>query len=97
MASPEAEDPELDFTNFMEKQKAALKASSAEKKEQPEEKKPMSPVLVRGIIFFAILLFLMGVLIVLYINRPDTGKIVAPEGYRILDNPKVPPKLEKIQ
>ncbi len=97
MATQNNEDPELDFTDFMEKQKAGLKSTETEDKETKEPKPPMSPVLIRGIIFFAILLFLLGILIVLYINSPSTGKLVAPPGYKINETSGAPPKLEKIQ
>lgn len=95
MAS-ESEDPELDFTDYMEKQKAELAATSAKQSSKPEEEPKLSPVLLRGIIFFGILLALLGVLIFLYMSRPETGGIVAPDGYRI-DTQNGPPRLQKIQ
>lgn len=98
MANPETEDPELDFTDFMEKQKAQLSATApADTDASKEERAPTSPTLIRGIIFFGILLLLLGVLIVLYMNRPAVGGGKPPEGYRLIEVPGSPPKLQKNQ
>jgi len=91
------EDPELDFTDFMEKHKANLQATTPEQKPQNPLNKPMSPVMIRGIIFFVILLVLLGVLIYLFLNRQVGASVQAPEGFRIIDNGKSPPKIEKLK
>lgn len=92
----EQEDPELDFTDFMEKHKAKLQAT-APVQEQQSFNKPLSPIMIRGIIFFVVLLGLLGVLIFLYLNRQEGASITAPDGYRIIQTPNAPPSLQKIQ
>jgi len=91
----DSEDPELDFTNYMEKQNAALNATTPFAKPPEDQKKPMPAVLIRGIVFFMILLALLGVLIFLYMSRPEGGKIIAPEGFKVIDDGKTPPRLER--
>ncbi len=104
MASTETEDPELDFTNFMEKQKAELAATEAapepDSTSSKNDDKPAqenNSAMVRGILFFAVLLVLLGALIFLYMSQPKGSKLIAPEGHRIIQSSKEPPKLEKIK
>ena len=94
----EQEDPELDFTDFMEKHKAKLQATAPapEQKSSSTLNKPMSPIMIRGIIFFVVLLALLGVLIFLFLNRQQGANLTAPDGYRIIQTPGSPPKLQKL-
>lgn len=96
MYIPETEDPELDFTNFMEQQKAKVTATTPvreESKQVIEPNTPLPPGVVRGTVFFTVLLVLLGVLIVLYINRPQSGKLIVPAGYIIIEKPNTPPSI----
>lgn len=98
MPNSESEDPELDFTDFMAKQKSQLAATSKTTEEKPEElPNPMAPAMVRGIIFFGVLLVLLGILIILYVKRPTNGHVLAPPGYKIIESKDTPPRLQKIQ
>ncbi len=95
------EDPELDFTNYLEKQKEKNTAANpfpvATEAKTTFKAKPMPKMMIRGIIFFVILLALMGVLIFLYMNRPQEAALQAPEGYRVINESGVPPRIEKIK
>lgn len=95
------EDPELDFTDFISKQKETPHETAipvaTEQKKAIQQKKPLPTVVIRGIIFFAILLLLMGALIFLYLNRPEQAALEAPEGYRVINDSTAPPRIEKIK
>jgi hypothetical protein len=82
-------DKELDFSHYMDKPHG--KPAPAVTEEEP------SPLRRRPIILLALAIVLAGVLWYMLDNASSGGDIVAPPGYRIIESPTEPPRLEKLK
>lgn len=89
MIPEQGPDKEIDFSRFMDKplnKKTAVDTVTEES----------SRFRTRPMLLIALAIALAGVLIYMLYNGDSGAEVVAPPGYRIIESPSAPPRLEKI-